>query len=310
MGKKKLMNTEKNGIIRISITKNEIKMGAMYNPSQVVEFNIGENKYRFIDYWENPNNINSSYIRAWEMCSKGIQHFLNPVLIPLSIMGKDDLMLLELWDKISQIEKEKVLDFESKIQSEIDKIPVKKIRKNYDNIPDQMLCSKCKQYVDVVRSNIAKKIQDTTIEEYKKIFECSICNPPFRGRKANPEYANVPKEMTCITCGKKQTVIPSYLVNKAKNKNTTVEKLVETYQCQKCNPTKGHKSKGEKSDFPTETICKGCKKSIKIVKSNIERKAKILKISVKELIDNYKCRSCGGRLNSKKKPTKKKVVTS
>ena len=65
-----------------------------------------------------------------------------------------------------------------------------------------------------------------------------------RGRRADPKYAHLPKELVCA-CGNKVATSPSQIVQRAKQKKVTPEEIVKNYQCQTCNPTKGRK-KGQK----------------------------------------------------------------
>jgi hypothetical protein len=57
-------------------------------------------------------------------------------------------------------------------------------------------------------------------------------------------------------------------------------------------------------EIPNKTICQGCKKPIAIVAANIIEKAAILGIDPIDLVLNYNCRSCGGRLTKKDKELK------
>ena len=52
--------------------------------------------------------------------------------------------------------------------------------------------------------------------------------------------------------------------------------------------------------IPKKITCVVCKKEIAVIPAQIIEKSKILNMEVTELVNNYKCRSCGGRLKKQK----------
>jgi predicted RNA-binding Zn-ribbon protein involved in translation (DUF1610 family) len=62
---------------------------------------------------------------------------------------------------------------------------------------------------------------------------------------------------------------------------------------------RGRKANPENEGFPKKATCISCGKEVAITPTNIRSKAARLEITVEELLANYKCRSCGGRLKKK-----------
>jgi hypothetical protein len=73
-----------------------------------------------------------------------------------------------------------------------------------------------------------------TVEDYIKSFVCQKCHCT-KGRKPNPEFANLPKELICA-CGKKASTNAYQLKAKAKKNNTTIDEIIKNYRCQTCCP--------------------------------------------------------------------------
>jgi len=121
-------------------------------------------------------------------------------------------------------------------------------KQKYENIPKELTCIQCKCTIEVVPSQLAAKVNKKGIllVDYIANFKCKRCDPPVRGKKANPIYANLPKQLVC-KCGKSINVSPYALVSRAKDKGVTIEQFVAGYQCQVCNPTKGKGKRGKKS---------------------------------------------------------------
>jgi cyclophilin family peptidyl-prolyl cis-trans isomerase len=113
------------------------------------------------------------------------------------------------------------------------------------------------------------------MDDYLKSYECSICNPVKRGKKPNPEFANLPKTLTC-KCGKTVAANVYQLKKKAEKNNTTIQKLIEGFVCQQCKPTIGVTVGGRRAltvEEKTDRI--NAKASIKDAKklARAERKA-------------------------------------
>lgn len=116
-------------------------------------------------------------------------------------------------------------------------------KKKYENMPKEMTCIQCGNVVEIIPSQIAAKINKKNIllVDFIASFKCKRCNPPVRGKKPNPEFVNLPKELVC-KCGNSINISPYSLVKRAKDKKVTIEEFVAGWTCQKCNPTKGRKS--------------------------------------------------------------------
>lgn len=129
-----------------------------------------------------------------------------------------------------------------------------------------------------------------------------------KGRKRDPAFANLPRELKCA-CGKVQPQHASITDAQAKKANKSFEDYVATWQCMVCRPAGAKRVRFGKapnpdpviSSIPKTTICIGCNKPVTLVPQNIIEKAALLKITVEELVKNYKCRSCGGRITKAQK---------
>jgi len=115
-------------------------------------------------------------------------------------------------------------------------------RNKYPNIPREITCVKCTKVDTVVPSVIGKRVEKlgVTIEDYVKGYQCSVCSPRKRG-KAKKDYGDVPDQLICKICKKVTKYHPSAIIATAKRKGLTVKKLVEKFECQTCNPTRGRK---------------------------------------------------------------------
>lgn len=64
-----------------------------------------------------------------------------------------------------------------------------------------------------------------------------------RGQRKK-KYEGWPDEVECTKCGNKQTINKTVLARKMdKDLSMTLEKYIDGFQCQKCNPTKGRRKK-------------------------------------------------------------------
>ena len=136
----------------------------------------------------------------------------------------------------------------------------------FSSLPHTMKC-KCGKEVIVNPIYLKSKAEknNTTVLQLIESFVCQSCCPTkgrhkgegsgnkteksgvestttttTRGRKPNPEFAGLPKTIKC-KCGKEVTANYAYLKIKAEKEETTIQNLVENFQCQTCHPTKGRK---------------------------------------------------------------------
>lgn len=89
-----------------------------------------------------------------------------------------------------------------------------------------------------VWDKLTNETQISVDEHIEKIIE----EMPKRGRKPRADFKGLPENMVC-KCGREVKANYYYLSKKAEDKGTTLKELIESYQCQICNPTKGRKKK-------------------------------------------------------------------
>lgn len=244
----------------------------------------------------------------------------------------DVLKELKVWGDLSEKIQKEVEDHTNETRQEkIDRMAhARKSRtKKYANVPENLTCCKCDNVDNVYPCLTAKKIEklDITVEKYLETYVCKICNPPVRGRKANPK--NAPTDLVC-KCGKKVTYPLNMLVKRAKDKNTTVEELINGYLCTSCNPVKRGRKKGTKmpkkvkepgqeqeakkrgrkatkdfSMYPENLTCK-CKATVKANYYYLEKKAADKNVTIMDLVNGYRCQKCESSKGRKKGQKMKK----
>ena len=114
-------------------------------------------------------------------------------------------------------------------------------KSKYENIPEEIACSVCKNVVESVPAKIASYCnrKEMLLVDYIKNFKCSRCADPVRkGRQPNPLFANLPEELVC-KCGAKVPLNAYQVKTKADKLGITMDEVVKNYACQKCVPTKG-----------------------------------------------------------------------
>jgi len=121
----------------------------------------------------------------------------------------------------------------------------KERKSKYENIPEEIACSVCKNMVESVPSKIAAicNKKEILLTDYLSNFKCKKCaGPVHRGRAPNPEFEDLPETAKC-SCGFE--VKPNFyqLKAKAEKLGVTIKSLIENYKCQKCVPTKGRPKK-------------------------------------------------------------------
>ena len=172
--------------------------------------------------------------------------------LPVKLVPIEFLEEAKVWDKLS-------LETQSEIQSQGDlkkeAIHNKmahargKRKRKYSDWPNEIKC-KCGHVQVINKTMLAKKMDKDiglTIEKYVATYQCQECNPTKgRGRKANPAYAHLPKELVC-KCGNKVKTSGSAIVAAAKRKKITPEEYVERYECQSCSPTPRGRRKSSKN---------------------------------------------------------------
>ena len=292
-------------------------------------FKVDGKEYLFIDFVD-------SEIQAWDVIYQDIAKQTEAITIidiPLEKVSKEDIEELRLWDaekkedlRLALIAKKELFTILSEETDVLDETgEVHKGRKGrkrnpaYAHLPRKIKCSNCSEVDYMPPSILVKKVelsgspreQLDQLEEWNKTYKCSKCAPRKRGRKSNPLYSEVPRKKTCCRCGKEAPTNAKGLYEEFAGDIEKIKKECFEYLCRDCNPNSGAHLRGkgrrgrqplpENVGFPKKALCTGCKKEVAITPNNIRNKAKVLGLTVEEVIDNYKCRSCGGRLKKQKK---------
>lgn len=165
-------------------------------------------------------------------------------LLDVHDVDVDILKRHNIWDNLSKEVQNEIMTG-VRCNNESTEQKTKGRKSKYPNIPRELVCSKCQAKVKIVPSILIQQVENMsknrggilTIDEYIKEFQCKICSPRKRGKKKNPEFANIPKTMKC-KCGKEVIVNAYQLKVKAKKHNTTIQSLIDGFICQDCSPCK------------------------------------------------------------------------
>jgi hypothetical protein len=197
-------------------------------------------------------------IRCWEVLKSDYGEY-KYVLGGLDVrdVGSDTLKRLEIWPTLApEIQKEIIDGLTTKTQavhSLMEKARSGR-RVKYVGVPRELTCSKCGRKVAIQPSVLVKKVEKIAaikgitylMDDFLKSYECNVCNPVKRGKKPNPEFANLPKTLTC-KCGKTVAANVYQLKKKAEKNNTTIQKLIEGFVCQICCKTIGKGATGRRA---------------------------------------------------------------
>lgn len=217
----------------------------MYN--EVDYFNAMGRKFRFVKMhspsvmmcWElmrGENGVEAERLGGMEVHSVDI----------------DTLKSLKVWDGLADELKKEITDGLTKetiaVHERMEKMRSGR-RKKYVNVPKELECITCHKMIPIQASvlvgrldKICKTGKLTTVDDYIKGYQCNKCNPTRRGKKSNPEFANLPKTMTC-GCGKVININPCQLKGKAEKMGTTIQELIKGFKCQKCEPSRRGRKK-------------------------------------------------------------------
>jgi len=163
-------------------------------------------------------------------------------------LSEDELKRLGIWDDLPEEMRLQILSgaVEEVHSARPTQGPKQGRRQHYDsNIPRVLKCVECEAEVNVPPSQLMKRAEKAGVswEEFVEQFKCQRCNPTKgRGRKPNPEFEGLPEFLEC-KCGYKTKLNPHYLKQKAEKAGVTMQELIDGYQCQTCNPTKGRRKK-------------------------------------------------------------------
>ena len=229
----------------------------------------------------------------------------------VSALSIEILKEVELWDAISQATKDEMLRREETGTSESQQRMSharNHRRQRYTGIPREVTCSICGETQAISPAQIIKRSEKEgrSVENWIKEWACQRCKPS-KGRKANPKYAHLPKELTCA-CGNKVNTSSTAIVSAAERRKITPEEYVKAYKCQKCGHTKGFKKggvgRGRKANplyahLPKELVC-ACGKKAGTSVSAILTAAKKRNITPEEFVKAYRCQSCFATKGRKK----------
>jgi hypothetical protein len=157
--------------------------------------------------------------------------------------------------------------------------------------------------------NFTLDIREEKVKDFVEKFQCSVCQPKRRGRERNPLFDGIPRSVPCSKCGKDCTLASQKVYDLTGGDKDKIADYCKNYVCRSCNPDwgswlkgkkRGKKAKAENVGFPKTATCTVCGKSVAIVPAQIRGKAEKMGISVEKLLKEYKCRSCGGVVRSKK----------
>jgi hypothetical protein len=133
----------------------------------------------------------------------------------------------------------------------------------------------------------------------------SLESPNISTRKRGRPTSSSIKSLTCTKCKNTQYYGPSYIAKFALGKNITVEELANTWTCSTCVPRRKGRKPFAQTDpilatIPKQITCIACKKQIAIIPKQLKEKAEKMKVAIDWLVQNYKCRNCGGRVGNVK----------
>ncbi len=201
----------------------------------------------------------------------------------------------------------------------------RKSKVEWADLPREIPCIKCSNTQYIPPSILVQKAGlEGLIGEARRIklqvfldnFQCSTCKPGRRGRQRNPLFKNIPRKVNCSKCNKECVINAKALHESTGGDKDKIAAFAKGYLCKKCNPNtgswlrgKGHtghtghrgrKASAENEGFAKTATCIVCGKEVGIVPSQIRGKAAKLGVTVEALLLNYKCRSCGGVVRTKK----------
>ena len=152
------------------------------------------------------------------------------------------------------------------------------------------------EYQDAV-TNFGKSVEQAERNERQAVIERL-----GKARSARqPKYPNIPKELTCISCGGIVQQAPSKTASICRNKDILLVDYIKGFQCSECNPSvRGRQAKRSYEGIPDQLVCK-CGKVQKYHQSAIIATAKRKGITIEELIKSYQCQTCNPTKGRKSK---------
>jgi len=131
-------------------------------------------------------------------------------------------------------------------------------------------------------------------------------------KRQRHDYTGVPDQLTC-KCGHVQKYSKYQILKNAEAKGLSVDEYVNSYQCQKCNPTKGRRRKEplpkiDGVEDPTKVTCTICKEQKGTTVEQMQSLSDRLDMPLPEVYAKYVCRKCNKTLPEGQKflPKRKK----
>ena len=200
----------------------------------------------------------------------------------------DALKEMKIWDKLEEEVKIKVIEYG---KNNIEQHRTYKGRKQkYPNMPEELICTVCKESKKVVKSQLGKMLESKglELEGYVEAYQCRKCRSPLN----DPKYAGLPTELICNECGKAVKQSSYALIKKIDRTGISIAEIIEAYKCQVCNPTRGKKANPKYANIPKNLICNKCEAVYICSPSQIYQRAKGKKMDVEEFIKEYVCQKC------------------
>jgi Rieske Fe-S protein len=236
----------------------DIDKGILWKPiSNRTEFIASDSlRYEFVDFFPKRN-----LVRLWEI-DKNDKNLKTLKVFGYDYFSIEDLKTMGVWDILSDEKKKKIVEsgiVQAQAQitlNQTDKMAhARKHRASsseYVGIPREVTCCKCGGTKAIAPALVIKRstLKKITPEEYAKGYVCLECNPNQRGRKANPKYANLPKEIKCNhpDCKFVQKQHPSMTEKLADAKGVTFSEYVAAWKCKEHRVKKVHHFTQERLD--------------------------------------------------------------
>jgi hypothetical protein len=122
--------------------------------------------------------------------------------------------------------------------------------------------------------------------------ESNVINKEDSIMARTSKHVGVPNQVTCIKCGGKTAIAPSILAVRIEKSGKSIEDFVSNWACAKCvPPVRGRKPNPELANYPKQMTC-SCGNKVNTNISYLKIKADKKGVTVKSLIDSFKCQTC------------------
>ena len=159
--------------------------------------------------------------------------------------------------------------------------------------------------IDEETQKTIKIIDKVGEKQFAKDNDLAAPPEPKKKRQSLDKFKGYPEYLEC-KCGEKTKANYSYLAKKALAAKIDVMELVNNYECQICNPTKGRGRKRNPvfDGLPEFLECK-CGKTVRANYSQLSKKAERQGATLRKVIDEYTCQTCNP---TKGRPKKRKSI--